>query len=248
MDIRILTVGDAAFTIEFPGLEGVSGARQVAALRSRVQEKIKAGQLSGIVDIISASRALTICIDPFVGDFKHLQTAVAALAKQKLSLTKGASQLWRLPACYEGDYGPDLEDVAARSGMTAREVITLHSDREYELLQIGFLPGFPFLAEIDERLRFPRRTSPRVRVPAGSVGIANAQTAIYPWESPGGWHLLARCPVPLFNPLWARPSLLDTGAKVKFEPVSSHDLLLLQQDLASGKLDPHSFVAEGGEG
>ncbi|WP_020593034.1 5-oxoprolinase subunit PxpB [Kiloniella laminariae] len=248
MDIRILTVGDAAFTIEFPNLEGVSGARQVAALRSRVQEKIKAGQLSGIVDIISASRSLTICLDPFVADYKFLQTAVATLAKQKLSLAKRASQLWRLPACYEGEYGPDLEEVAERSAMSTQEVVALHSAREYELLQIGFLPGFPFLAELDERLRFPRRASPRVRVPAGSVGIANAQTAIYPWESPGGWHLLARCPVPLFNPLWDRPSLLDTGAKVTFEPISSKDLALLQQDLSRGRLDPHSFAVERKEG
>ncbi|MEH6496092.1 MAG: allophanate hydrolase subunit 1, partial [Pseudomonas marincola] len=143
--------------------------------------------------------------------------------------------------CYEGEYAPDLEEVAQRSKLSTNEVIQLHSSMIYDILFIGFLPGFPFLAELPEILRFPRRTSPRLRVPAGSVAIANDQTAIYPWESPGGWHLLGRCPVPLFNSAWAEPSLLTPGGQVSFEAVSEKDFKTLETDLASGQLSPTSF-------
>ena len=247
MDIRVLTLGDSAFTIEFPTLKGALGARRVRTLRDRVQHEIDAGVLLGILDVISASRSFTVCLDPQKADYNFVRDHVADLAQEPMDEVENAGQLWRLPACYEGDYAPDLEDVAKRSGLNPKEVIDLHSSVTYDVFLIGFLPGFSFMGEIDEKLRFPRRTSPRVRVPAGSVGIANEQTAVYPWESPGGWHLLARCPVPFFNSTWEQPSLLSPGVRVRFDPITISEYDKLLAELESGNLSPQSFLSNEGE-
>ncbi|MFD2206505.1 5-oxoprolinase subunit PxpB [Kiloniella antarctica] len=246
MDIRVLTLGDSAFTIEFPALKGALGARRVRALRARVQDETDVGALVGILDVISASRSLTVCLDPYIADYELVRARVAALAQESASEVERAGPIWTLPACYSGEYAPDLDDVAQRSGLKSQEVVDLHSSLIYDVFLIGFLPGFAFLGEIDERLRFPRRISPRVRVPAGSVGIANEQTAVYPWESPGGWHLLARCPVPFFNSAWSQPSLLSPGGRVRFDPISISEYEKLQGELNSGQLNPQSFLMEKG--
>ncbi|MEH6630647.1 MAG: 5-oxoprolinase subunit PxpB [Halopseudomonas aestusnigri] len=248
MDIRVLTLGDSAFTIEFPSLKGALGARRVRALRARVQLEVDQGNLVGVLDVISASRSLTVCLDPQSSDYELVRDRIANLAREPGNDVKDEGQLWSLPACYQGDYAPDLEDVAQRSGLSPEEVIELHSSFTYDVFLIGFLPGFAFLGEIDKKLRFPRRTSPRVRVPAGSVGIANEQTAVYPWESPGGWHLLARCPVPFFNTAWEQPSLLSPGVRVRFDPISVGEYEKLQSDLNSGSLSPQSFLVDQGRG
>ncbi|MFT6558738.1 5-oxoprolinase subunit PxpB [Sneathiella sp.] len=244
MDIRVLMLGDTAFTIEYPNLKGAVGAKTVRSLRSRVQGEIDKGALNGVVDLVSASRSLTVCLDPAKADYKAVQDTVSDLAVEPVGGDEEKLTLWTLPVCYEGEYGPDLEEVAKNANLSVAEVIALHSGQVFDILMIGFLPGFPFMSEVPDILRFPRRTSPRVRVPAGSVAIANDQTAIYPWESPGGWHLLGRCPVPLFNPDWDQPSLLAPGEKVSFEAVNSHDFEILKEDLTAGRLMPTSFMKE----
>lgn len=244
MDSRVLMLGDAAFTIEFPGLSGVAGAHCVRVLHRNVQEKIEQGQLTGIIDLISATRSLSICLDPEIADFSKVCDAVHALASKPYDEEVSSEHLWTLPACYHGEYAPDMNEISHQSDLATDEVIKLHSETIYDILLIGFLPGFPFMSEISERLRFPRRTNPRLRVPAGSVAIANEQTAIYPWESPGGWHLLARCPIPLFDANWECPSLLSPGARVRFDPVSEQDFKTIEADIAGGRLSPHSFVSE----
>jgi inhibitor of KinA len=247
LDIRVLTLGDSAFTIEFPKLKGAIGARSVRALRRSIEQEVEEGRLPGVFDIISASRSLTVCLNPDLADYKQVTERVSALAQMPLDAAGANKELWILPACYEGELAPDLEEVAQRSGLSVTEVIDIHSSATYDIFLIGFLPGFAFMGEIDKRLQFPRRTSPRVRVPAGSVGIANEQTAVYPWESPGGWHLLARCPVPFFDSTWAQPSLLSAGGSVKFRPVTTEEYSDIKADLSSERIAPQSFLSREGE-
>ncbi|KKJ75609.1 hypothetical protein WH95_17405 [Kiloniella litopenaei] len=247
MDIRVLTLGDSAFTIEFPKLKGAIGARSVRALRSCIEQEIDEGRLSGVFDIISASRSLTVCLNPDVANYSDVVESISVLAKKPLNNEGGHKSLWVLPACYEGDLAPDLSDVARRSGLSVEDVVSIHSSAIYDIFLIGFLPGFAFMGEIDPRLQFPRRTSPRIRVPAGSVGIANEQTAVYPWESPGGWHLIARCPVPFFDSAWAQPSLLSPGGSVKFRPISAEEYDDVTADLSAGRISPQSFLTNGEE-
>jgi len=241
MDIRVLALGDGAFTIEFPKIKGAEGARRVRALRDRIEQEKDKGQLEGLVDVISASRSLSVCIDPLRADITKVRDYVSALAIEPVDEVSEATEHWTLPVCYQGEYAPDLADIAERSGLSEQEVINLHKGQSYNVLMIGFLPGFPFMAEVSKILQFPRRTSPRVKVPAGSVAIANDQTAIYPWESPGGWHLLARCPVPLFNASWDSPSLLSAGVSIEFDEIGEKDFKTIEADLKAGRLDPFSF-------
>lgn len=246
MDSRVLMLGDAAFTIEFPTLKGSSGAKRVRALQLRIQEHIEQGHLSGVIDIICATRSLSICIDPLAANLQDVQDTICELVKQPLLEMKSTEQVWVLPACYHGDFAPDLDELAHKSGLSPTEVINLHNSQIYDVLFIGFLPGFPFMTGVSKKLHFPRRTSPRLHVPAGSVAIANDQTAIYPWQSPGGWHLLARCPVPLFNIGSPHPSLLSPGDKVRFESISHHDYEIIHNDIGAQRLCANSFMTAQG--
>ena len=124
------------------------------------------------------------------------------------------------PACYDPDVAPDLVEVAARADMTVAEVATLHSQTPYHVYLVGFTPGFAFMGDVPARLAFPRRTDPRVKVPAGSVAIAQRMTGVYPVASPGGWHLIAACPVAFFDATVREPSILAPGDEVLFEPVT----------------------------
>jgi inhibitor of KinA len=128
-----------------------------------------------------------------------------------------------LPVCYGGEFGPDLEMVAAHCGLSGAEVIALHSGASYRVYAIGFVPGFPYLGGLPAALGVPRRATPRIRVPAGSVGIGGAQTGVYPLATPGGWHLIGRTPVELFRPHEERPCRLGIGDRVQFQAISPEE-------------------------
>ena len=130
-----------------------------------------------------------------------------------------AGKLIELPVYYHAEVAPDLEAVAAVSGLNVEEVIAIHSGRDYTVCAIGFAPGFAFLAEVDERIALPRHESPRGKVPAGSVGIADRQTAVYPMDTPGGWQLVGRCPLALYQPGEQPLSPFEVGDRVRFVPV-----------------------------
>jgi len=183
-----------------------------------------------------------VFFDPLVTDrdavLATLQPLIAAA--EHGSTTDGRH--WRLPVCYEGEAAPDLAEVAGAIGIGEDEVVALHSGAEYLVYMIGFLPGFPFMGDLPAPLRLPRRAQPRVRVPAGSVAIATGLTAIYPWESPGGWHLLGRCPVPLFDARRTSPSLLAAGDRVRFVPVSAQECRAIEAGLASAQIDPMQWL------
>ncbi|MFT8322268.1 MAG: 5-oxoprolinase subunit PxpB [Bacillus sp. (in: firmicutes)] len=130
------------------------------------------------------------------------------------------SRTVEIPVCYGGEFGPDLLTVAQVNGLTGEEVVQIHSSSDYLVYMIGFAPGFPYIGGMSEKIAMPRRKSPRLKIPARSVGIAGMQTGIYPVETPGGWQLIGRTPLTLFRPDKANPSLLKAGDKIKFKPIS----------------------------
>jgi KipI family sensor histidine kinase inhibitor len=142
---------------------------------------------------------------------------------------------------YGGADGPDLEAAARATGLSPAEVVDLHAGTTYAVYMLGFLPGFAFLGDVAPALRLPRRAEPRTRVPRGAVAVAGQQTAVYPQESPGGWNLLGRCPVPLFDARRAPPALLAPGDRITFEPVSPEAFRAAEADLAAGRLLPDAF-------
>lgn len=245
VSLRVLDAGDAAFTVEFgngiaPGLLAAVNALDTAIARLHAE-----GGLPGLVETMPTFRSLTVFFDPLVTGRAALIAALQPLfaVAEHGALVDGRH--WRLPVCYEGDAAPDLAETARAIGVSEAEVVALHSGTEYLVYMLGFLPGFPFMGDLPEALRLPRRAEPRVRVPAGSVAIATGLTAIYPWESPGGWHLLGRCPVPLFDAARASPSLLAAGDWVRFEPVSTTEFERLERALHAHEIDPLQWLAAG---
>lgn len=245
--MRILDLGDAALTVEFgdaidPALQARVNALDVAIERARA-----AGQLGGVIETVPTFRSLTVVYDPLLTRRATLEAALSELIDAADHAPVGDGRHWRLPACYGGAFGPDLADVAAATNLTPEAVIDAHSATEYVVYMLGFLPGFPFMGDVPAALQLPRRSEPRLRVPPGSIAIANGLTAIYPWESPGGWHLLGRCPVPLFDATRDAPALLAAGDRVRFTPVSVDEFDRLDAELKAGRLDPQQWCSPAGE-
>lgn len=179
-----------------------------------------------LVDLVPAYTTLLVTYDPLVADFREVRhrllDTLEALGDERQS-SPGRSH--RIPVWYSPRSGADLEYVAEQAGLTVEEVIEIHTGTVYQVYALGFAPGFAFLGECDPRIALPRKDSPRPKVPAGSVAIANRQTAVYPLESPGGWQLIGRSPVTLFDP--ESLSLLRTGDEVRFEAISEEEYLRL---------------------
>ena len=218
MDVRFLSAGDTALVVEFGDRIDRLLSERVLRLGALVREQA----LPGVVEVVPTFRSLMVHYDP-------LATGGAALTGQLKDLLDGGAaavgeaRLWRIPACYEPTHAPDLEDVARQTGLTPDEVVRLHAGTRFHVYMIGFVPGYPYMGDLPDRLVLPRRANPRIRVPAGSIAIAATMTAIYPLESPGGWHLIGATPVRLFDAGSARPALFGPGDKVCFEPVSGSE-------------------------
>jgi UPF0271 protein len=177
----------------------------------------------GIVEVIPTYRSLLIVYDPLATDLKSLEDALQFLEGRLDRLEIPPPRIVEIPVSYGGDLGPDIEFVAQAHNLTVEDVIRIHSRPLYQIYMIGFTPGFPFLGGLPEELHTPRQETPRPLVPAGSVGIANNQTGVYPIDSPGGWRLIGRTPLSLFNPSKENPFLYRTGDMIKFVLISEEE-------------------------
>jgi KipI family sensor histidine kinase inhibitor len=213
---RILPVGDRAVTVELGDTIDLALNARVHALDASL-ERIP---LPGIVETVPTYRALLVLYEPKVIPF-----AVLAARLLERAATAGesppAGRLLEVPTCYGGEAGPDLPEVARASGLSEAEVVSLHTSTEYTAFMLGFRPGFAYLGLLPEALARPRRATPRVRVAAGSVAIAGRQTGIYPSTSPGGWHLIGRTSLRLFDPTADSPARIAAGDRVRFVSVES---------------------------
>ncbi|PWC81815.1 allophanate hydrolase [Azospirillum sp. TSH100] len=236
MEVRFTSVGDTAFNVEFgETIDRVTNTR-VMALHAR----LKAAPPLGLVETVPTFRSLLVVYDPVATSRRETQAAVeSALAGSDAAPSEG--RLWRLPVCYDPDLGPDLAELADTLGLTADRVAELHRSTEYFVYMLGFMPGFGYMGDLPAELERPRRSEPRVRVPAGSVAVAGRLTTVYPWESPGGWHLIGRCPVPLYDGGRPDPVLLAAGDRVRFEAVDRAAFDGIAEALAAGRFDPGSL-------
>jgi KipI family sensor histidine kinase inhibitor len=240
---RILNLGDAALTVEFGDRIDPALVARVAALDQLCRDEIAAGRLSGVIETVPTFRALAVIFDPLAVRRATLVPRLAALAAAAQAASAPAPRQWRLPVHYGGAHGPDLDALARAAQLTVDEVVALHAGTEYRVYMLGFLPGFPFMGDVPEPLRQPRRSAPRVAVPAGSVAVAAGLTAIYPWPSPGGWHLVGHCPVPLFDAARPEPALLRAGDRVRFTVVAADAAAALAADFAAGRRAPDQCLA-----
>ncbi len=241
---RFLNLGDRALTLEFGDTIDQQLVSAVSDFDARLTQKKAAGKLVGIIETVPTFRSLTVIFDPLVISRSDLQDRLLRLLDKVESSDQQLARHWRLPVCYGGDYGPDLESTAATLGLTQEKVIDLHVSQTYLVYMIGFLPGFPYMGDVDPALHLPRHKEPRVRVPVGSVAITGQQTAIYPWESPGGWQLLGRCPLALFDAQRSEPALLEPGDQVDFQSISEAYYQELAEAMQAGSLDFSQFLRQ----
>ena len=227
-EVWIREVGESALVVEFDAkIDPATNARAVA-----LADALRARRMTGIRDVISTFRSVAVFFDPFVADPAVLASEVRTIDVRAPGGSSG--RLVEVPVTYGDEAGPDLADIAAFAGCTPAEVVERHAGRLYRVYMLGFLPGYPYMAMVDERIAVPRRATPRVRVPAGSVAIAGRQTGIYPRESPGGWHIIGRTSLTLFDPKSSPPSLFAPGDEVRFVPVAASGLAPGLPPAASG--------------
>lgn len=211
---KIIPQGDAALVVEFGRAIDRAVSERVTALAAAVA----AAAIPGVREAVPTFRSLLIHYDPLVLDFD----ALAARAKT-MAATAGAvrrrARLVHMPVCYDEDLGPDLAEAAAHAGLSRVDAARLHASVDYHVYMLGFAPGLPYMGDLPEPLRMPRLVTPRVRVPARSVGIASALSVIYPLEIPGGWRLIGAVPAELFDLARDPPALVLPGDRVRFRPV-----------------------------
>jgi inhibitor of KinA len=238
---RILSLGDRAVTVEFAAEITPEARAAVSRLDAAITAARSEGRLGAVVDVVPTFRSLTLHYDPLITSRAEIEDAVTPLIDDAGGAQSGPLTRWVFPVLYGGEGGPDLSRLAAAAGIDEARAITLHAETEVEVYMLGFQPGFAFMGDIATALRQPRLIEPRTRVPAGSVAVADRLTAIYPWESPGGWHLIGQCPVPFFDATQDRPSLLSPGDLVSFAPVDATRYGELDKALRAGELLPQSF-------
>ncbi|MGA7826629.1 MAG: 5-oxoprolinase subunit PxpB [Geobacteraceae bacterium] len=219
--LRFLRMGEQGLVVELgAGIEPALNARVL-----RFTSVLKEHTVPGIREVVPSYRSLLILFDPLLLSRKELRETVVRLSRE---VDAGRANPQRgkeiqLPVCYGGIFGPDLEFVANHNGLSPDEVIALHSRESYPVYMLGFLPGFPYLGGLPPELVTPRLQTPRQKVAAGSVGIAGNQTGVYPLESPGGWRIIGRTPLRLFDPFRVEPFLVSPGDRVRFKPIDRKD-------------------------
>jgi inhibitor of KinA len=207
-----------------------------------LKESLESEPMPGVVEVVPAFSSLAVYYDPWIiyhesrrssldGQELEPYTYIERWMVQKIEHIRGQEQaeaglksddrrLIEIPVCYGGEYGPDLSVLAEQAQLTEQAVVQLHSGSSYRVGMIGFTPGFPYMLGLPEQLAAARKATPRSKVPAGSVGIAGMQTGIYPLETPGGWQIIGRTPLVLFNPSQSPPSLLMPGDLVRYIPIT----------------------------
>lgn len=237
---RLLPLGDAAWTVEFGrGIDAATHAR-VLGYAAALAAATERGRLEGIVEWVPTFRSVTVHFDP-LAVAPDLPEQLLALADDVQALDSSGCR-WRIPVCFDAEFAPDLGDVAAARGLSEDEVLRLMTQTVFSVYMLGFLPGFPYLGGLPKALEMPRLATPRKLVPARSIAVAGSTCAAYPWESPGGWRLLGRTPVRLFdadNP--RRPALLAPGDEVQWQAIDRRTYDAIEAECVAGRFDTETL-------
>ena len=214
-DYHFYPEGDSSVLIVFGDTVSTETNRRISSAVREIREQ----KIEGVTDMIPAFVSLLVNYDPLAVSYEAICTRLEKILRSKAGITEAARRVFEIPVCYGGEFGPDLADIASHAGLSEREVIELHTSRDYLIYMLGFLPGFCYLGGLDERIHTPRLETPRVKIPSGSVGIGGAQTGIYPMESPGGWRLMGKTPVKTYDPDRETPILMQAGEYIRFTEI-----------------------------
>ena len=233
-EARFLLAGDSALVVEF----GDKVSPEINMKVNKLFLYLQKFPLKGITETVPTYRSLVIHYNPLELSLETLRSELQKTILESADTSPLRSRRIIVPVKYGGDYGPDIEDVAAYNKITPEDVIRIHSSINYLVYMIGFTPGFPYLGEVPKSIACPRLTTPRVKVPAGSVGIAGTQTGIYPLESPGGWRLIGRTPLRLFDEKSDPPSLMQAGDYVRFRSITETEYEHILKEIQVAKYQP----------
>jgi inhibitor of KinA len=218
-DVRVVTAGDAVLIAEFA--DTINPAVNARAIG--LSQALRAEPIAGVRDIVPTFRSVAVYFDPLITDADALAGRLKELGRAPVDDRVGSEEQIDIPVCYDPEFGADLEDVARFAGLTSDDVVAIHSRSAYRVFMLGFVPGFAYLGTVDERIAAPRRPSPRLQVPAGSVAIAGRQTGVYPIRTPGGWNIIGRTPLTMVSLERDRPTLLSPGNVVRFHPIDRRE-------------------------
>lgn len=221
---NLLPVGDAALLAEF----GRDVDSRINARVRALTDAVLAADFEWLRDVVPAFASLLICFDKRRVAYVDVEAAVRGLLAALQTEADEHKRVWLVPVCYEGEFAPDMADMEQLCGLSLDEIVAIHSGRDYQIYMLGFLPGFPYLGGLDERIHAARLDSPRVKIEPGSVGIGGAQTGIYPCASPGGWRLIGKTPCVLYDPERDEPIVYQAGDYIRFYPITPEEFAELE--------------------
>lgn len=240
--MEIHPLGDSALTIVVGDVISPEVNQKVLTLAKAIEQS----ESGSIIEVVPAYTTIAVYFDPVVTSYDSLSESIhKAWRDLEIGEESSSREEIIIPVLYGGESGPDLEKVAKHNGITPEDVIKSHTANEYLVYMIGFLPGFPYLGGMDKKLATPRLDTPRQEVKAGSVGIADQQTGVYPLDSPGGWNIIGHTPVTLFDPEREEPFLLRAGQSIRFKEVTEDEWKSNQESVKRGTYEIE--VRRGGD-
>jgi KipI family sensor histidine kinase inhibitor len=242
VSVRYLSCGDTAFTVEFGNEISPQINDQVMALHAAIGAAKAAGKLGGVVETVPSMRSVMVIYDPLATTRAELQPKIATLIAGGLKVAMKGRRV-TIPCCYDDpEFAPDLAEVAERTKKTPEQVIAGHLASPFKVYALGFMPGFAYSAGLEHSLYLPRRSQPRVRVPRSSVAIAMNMTIVYSFESPGGWHLIGRTPLWMFDQRRDQPVFLAPGDSLTFQRIDRKTYDRIARQVEAGTLDWSTLV------
>ena len=244
--VRMLAAGEQGLVVDF----GDEISVQINRMVQRLAEDLADLKLEGVLEIIPTYRSVMIYFDPLVITRLQFTECIQTLLDQLKTEETGQlpGRVLHVPVCYGGVFGPDIDFVARRTGLTVEEVINVHTSKAYFIYMLGFTPGFPYVGGMPEQLIVPRLAKLRVKIPEGSVGISGRQTGFYTVESPGGWRIIGRTPIKAFNPEQAHPFLFAAGDYLQFKAISVDEFFAIRREVEAGTYRPEITTLQPDEG
>jgi inhibitor of KinA len=242
VSVRYLSCGDTAFAVEFGNEISPHINAQVMALHAAIGAAKAGGRLVGVVETVPSMRSLMVVYDPLATSRADLQPKIATLIAGGLKADMKSRRV-TIPCCYDDpEFAPDLAEVAERTKKTPEQVIAGHLASSFKVYSLGFMPGFAYSVGLEPSLYLPRRSQPRVRVPRSSVAIAMNMSIVYSFESPGGWHLIGRTPLWMFDQRREQPVFLAPGDSLAFRRIDRKTYDRIARDVEAGRLDWSTLV------